>query len=204
MWVLQRLSGSGPPRGLLCRGCMSWRNIPALWDTLPNREGSEKKYPDFFLFCLQFPASWDLPNPGIKPRSPTLQADSLPAEPPRKSKNTGVGSLSLLQRILLTQELNWGLLHCRRFFTSWATREGFLPVQFRVWTQMEISLLGAQPIEPTVITSWTTKKSRNREGLSAETENNPHSHRDSIPKIIPGWTLLRLIYSAVFEEVVIS
>ena len=28
--------------------------------------------------------------------------------------NTGVGSLSLLQRILLTQELNWGLLHCRQ------------------------------------------------------------------------------------------
>ena len=28
-------------------------------------------------------------------------------------KNTGVGSLSLLQQIFLTQELNWGLLHCR-------------------------------------------------------------------------------------------
>ena len=27
------------------------------------------------------PASADLPNPGIKPRSPALQADSLPAEP---------------------------------------------------------------------------------------------------------------------------
>ena len=26
----------------------------------------------------------DLPNPGIKTRSPTLQADSLPSEPPRK------------------------------------------------------------------------------------------------------------------------
>ena len=26
----------------------------------------------------------DLPNPGIEPRSPTLQADSLPAEPPGK------------------------------------------------------------------------------------------------------------------------
>ena len=26
----------------------------------------------------------DLPNPGIKPRSPALQADSLPAEPPGK------------------------------------------------------------------------------------------------------------------------
>ena len=55
-----------------------------------------------------------LPNPGIKPRSPALQADSLPAEPSGKPKNTGVGSLSLLQRIFPTQELNQGLLHCRQ------------------------------------------------------------------------------------------
>ena len=60
-----------------------------------------------------FPSSGDLPNPGIKPRSPALQADSLPAEPQGKPKNTGVGSLSLLQRIFLTQELNWGLLQSR-------------------------------------------------------------------------------------------
>ena len=26
----------------------------------------------------------DFPNPGIKPRSPTLQVDSLPSEPPGK------------------------------------------------------------------------------------------------------------------------
>ena len=50
-----------------------------------------------------------LPNPGIKPRSPTLQVDSLPAEPQGKPKNTGAGSLSLLQWIFLTQELNQGL-----------------------------------------------------------------------------------------------
>ena len=31
----------------------------------------------------------------IKPRSPTLQVDSLPAESQGKPKNTGVGSLSL-------------------------------------------------------------------------------------------------------------
>ena len=55
-----------------------------------------------------------LPNPGIANMSPTLQADSLPAEPQGKPKNTGVDSLSLLQEILLTQKLNWGLLHCRR------------------------------------------------------------------------------------------
>ena len=55
----------------------------------------------------------DLPNPGIEPRSPTLQADSLPVEPQGKPKNTRVGSLSHLQRIFPTQESNGGLLHCR-------------------------------------------------------------------------------------------
>ena len=34
-----------------------------------------------------FPSLEDLPNPGIKPRSPTLQADSLPAEPPGKPES---------------------------------------------------------------------------------------------------------------------
>ena len=31
---------------------------------------------------LSFPSPGDLPNPGIKPGSPTLQADALPSEPP--------------------------------------------------------------------------------------------------------------------------
>ena len=33
---------------------------------------------------LPFPSPGDLPDPGIEPRSPALQADSLPAEPPGK------------------------------------------------------------------------------------------------------------------------
>ena len=37
-----------------------------------------------------------------------------PVEPQRKPKSTGVDSLSLLQQIFPTQELNWGLLHCRQ------------------------------------------------------------------------------------------
>ena len=37
------------------------------------------------LEWLPCPPSGDLPNPGIKPRSPTLQVDSLPSEPPGKS-----------------------------------------------------------------------------------------------------------------------
>ena len=56
-----------------------------------------------------FPSPGNLPNPGIEHRSPALQADSLPAEPQGKPRNTGVGSLSLLQRIFPTQELNRGL-----------------------------------------------------------------------------------------------
>ena len=54
----------------------------------------------------------DLPNPGIKPRSPALQAYSLPSEPPEKPRNTRRGSLSLLQGICLTQESNQDFLHC--------------------------------------------------------------------------------------------
>ena len=37
-----------------------------------------------YCSALPFPSSGDLPNPGIKPRSPALQADTLPSEPPRK------------------------------------------------------------------------------------------------------------------------
>ena len=63
---------------------------------------------------LPFPAPGDLSNPGIKPRSPALQAESLPSEPPGKPKNIGVGCHSLLQGIFPTQGSNLGLLHCRQ------------------------------------------------------------------------------------------
>ena len=56
----------------------------------------------------------DLPNPGMESRSPTLQADSLPAETPGRPKYTGVGSLSLLQGTLLPNpRIAPDLLHCR-------------------------------------------------------------------------------------------
>ena len=45
------------------------------------------------------------------PMDCTLPASSVHGDSP--GKNTGVGILSLLQRIFPTQELNRGLLHCR-------------------------------------------------------------------------------------------
>ena len=66
------------------------------------------------LKWVAFPFSRESSQPRDQPRSPTLQVDSLLAEPQGKPKNTGVGSLSLLQGIFPTQESNRGLLHCRQ------------------------------------------------------------------------------------------
>ena len=71
----------------------------------------------FYVFCSTTEGQntpEDPPKPGVKSRSPVLQADSLPAEPQGKSKNTGVGTLSLLQRSSVTQEPKQGLLYCRQ------------------------------------------------------------------------------------------
>ena len=64
------------------------------------------------------PSPEDLPNTGIEPRSPSLQADSLPSEPPGKlrspwdftGKNIGVDCHFLLEGIFPTQGLNQHLL----------------------------------------------------------------------------------------------
>ena len=37
------------------------------------------------LQWVAFPSPEDFPNPGIEPRAPALQVDSLPAEPQEKS-----------------------------------------------------------------------------------------------------------------------
>ena len=76
---------------------------------------------------LACPLPGDLPNPGIKPRSPTLQADSLPSELPGKPKNTGVGSLSLLRENFPIIMYLYGYVLCalshlsrvRLFATPW-------------------------------------------------------------------------------------
>ena len=56
---------------------------------------------------LPFPSLGDLPDPGIEPRSPALQADALPSEPP--------GNCDLRTWLSKCQSLS----HVRLFVTPW-------------------------------------------------------------------------------------
>ena len=57
-------------------------------------------------------------NPGIKPRSPALQADSLLSELLGKPENTAVGSLSLLPGNFSIRSQTGVSCIAGRFFTS--------------------------------------------------------------------------------------
>ena len=52
-------------------------------------EFSRQKY----WSALPFPSPEDLSNPGIKPGSPTLQANALPSEPPGKPFHAKMGMI---------------------------------------------------------------------------------------------------------------
>ena len=72
------------------------------------------------LLC---PPSGDLLNPRIEPRSPALQADSLPSEPPGKPKNTEVGAYPFSRRSSWPRNWTAGSCTIGGFFTSQATRK---------------------------------------------------------------------------------
>ena len=118
-WILYWLNHQGSPLGVFCAVlCLVTQSCPTLCDPMDCKPArllcpwgfSRQEY----WSGLPCPPPGELPNPGIKPRSPALQADSLPSEPQRKPKNTGMSSLSLLQGIFPTQGSNPDLPHCRR------------------------------------------------------------------------------------------
>ena len=67
---------------------------------------------------LPCPPPGDLPNPGIKPKSPALQVDSLPSEPPGKPRM--LEWLAHLFCRVSSQPRNWTRVSCFAggFFTS--------------------------------------------------------------------------------------
>ena len=56
---------------------------------------------------LPFPSSGDLPNPGNKPGSPTLEADALTSEPPRKLLNRPLNAVYFLLKIGGSEMAGW-------------------------------------------------------------------------------------------------
>ena len=101
------VSDSLKPHGLQPARCLClWRfSRQEYWDGLP---------------C---PPPGDLPNPGIKLRSPALQDGSSPSKPPEKPKNTGVDSLSLCSGSSWPRNQTGVSCIAGRFFTNWAVRE---------------------------------------------------------------------------------
>ena len=66
------------------------------------------------LEWVLFPLSRRSSQPRDRTQVSHIAGDSLSAEPQGKPRNTGVGSLSILQWIFPTQESNQDLLHCRQ------------------------------------------------------------------------------------------
>ena len=96
---------------------------------------------------VTFPSPRDLPNPAIEARSPTLQVDSLPAEPQGKSKKTGVGSLSLLQWIFPIPGVEPGSLALQ--MVSLPTELWGKPIYLRTcWHSWLCSTHSPHPLQP--------------------------------------------------------
>ena len=82
-----------------------WKSLSHVWLFVTTWTIQFMEFPRPELWIgYPFPSPGDPPNPRIEPRSPALQADSLPAESHGKPKKTGMGSLSLLQWIFPMQD----------------------------------------------------------------------------------------------------
>ena len=83
--ILYQLSYKGSPQISLFH--VIWKSLSRvqLFATPWTIQSMEFSRPEYWS-GQPFPSPGDLPNPGIEPRSPALQADSLPAEPQRKPK----------------------------------------------------------------------------------------------------------------------
>ena len=74
------------PCALHCCYCLVIRSCPTLCDPMDCSPPGSSFHGILQARILEwpFPSPGELPNPEIEPRSPALQADSLPSEPPGK------------------------------------------------------------------------------------------------------------------------
>ena len=101
-WIAISLSkGSSQPRNWTRVSCIAGRRF-TVW--IPLKDNWLPKLKILMVFCGIY---------NIEVKFVAIIAKSIGEETEYPGQNTGVGSLSLLQEIFSTQELNPGLLHCR-------------------------------------------------------------------------------------------
>ena len=113
---------------------------------------------------LPCPPSGDLPNPGVAPRFPALQVDSLLSEPPGEHKNTRVVAYPFFRGASRPRNRTGVSCIAGRFFTSWATQEALI----LEWVIMPSSRGSFQPRDRTQVshvagrffTVWATREAR--------------------------------------------
>ena len=70
------------PAAAAAKSCQSCLTLATPWTVACLAPLSMEFSRQEYWSGLPFPSPEDLPDPGIEPRSPILQADSLPSEPP--------------------------------------------------------------------------------------------------------------------------
>ena len=98
-----------------------WKSLSCVWLFATPRtiQSVEFSRPEYWS-GQPFPSPGDLPNPGIEPRSLTLQADSLPAQPQGKPKNTAVLAYPFCRRSSRPRNPTQVSCIADGFFTNWA------------------------------------------------------------------------------------
>ena len=120
---------------------------------------------------LPFPSPGDLPEPGFKPRSPALQADTLPSEPPGKPHLTTTVTFILQNFIYffnvqinstILQTLTSGLADITKMFLVFPKVDIFLSL-FQFYTNTKnspkmSSILNCLPVLISrVLSKWKAK-----------------------------------------------
>ena len=112
--------------------CIPW--IP-LWNSFSHVQLFATPRTDQFMEFLRpeyrsrlpFPSPGDLPNPGIQPRSPALQTESLPAEPPGKHMDPSHLCIAQIQHAGVLLSLLFSLCRVLLFAAPWtAARQASL------------------------------------------------------------------------------
>ena len=102
-WKLGKQQGS---MYVVCNQSLSGVQLSATPRTVTHQSSLSMGFPQQEYWSgLPFPSPGDIPNPGMEPASPALQADSLLSEPPGKSQYVYTEPHNLRDEVLCTEYL---------------------------------------------------------------------------------------------------